>query len=82
MKIQTKAPTEIDFEAEGFMSGLEFHQQVLAPYNTEAQSMQHGSKLFCPCPAHLRDDDADFTVMRQLRAVAGETGDVDITARF
>ncbi|MHA2502669.1 MAG: Glu-tRNA(Gln) amidotransferase subunit GatE, partial [Candidatus Kariarchaeaceae archaeon] len=82
MKFDTKAPTEIDFEAEGFMSGLEFHQQVLAPYNTEDRSKEHGSKLFCPCPAHLRDDDPDFTVLRQLRAVAGETGDVDITAMF
>ncbi len=30
----------------------------------------------------LRDDKPDFTVKRKLRAVAGESGDVDIAAKF
>jgi len=80
--IEINAPKEIDFEAVGFMSGLEFHQQIKAPYDDSEDALEHGSKLFCACPAYLRDDDPDFTILRQLRAVAGETGDVDVSAMF
>lgn len=81
-KIKTKAPEKLDFTKEGLMVGLEFHQQVLAPYNDKDKSVTHGSKLFCPCPALLRDDDSDIKVTRKFRAVSGETGDIDITAQF
>ncbi|MHA2092616.1 MAG: Glu-tRNA(Gln) amidotransferase subunit GatE, partial [Candidatus Kariarchaeaceae archaeon] len=80
--MEIQAPTTIDFEKEGFIAGLEFHQQVLAPYEQEQRQLHHGSKLFCPCPAYLRDDDADITVLRMFRAVSGETGDIDISAAF
>lgn len=84
-KFNIKAPTELDFEKEGLMIGLEFHQQLLAPYfgeHSNAHLKKYGSKLFCPCPAVIRDDDPDFTVERQLRAVSGETGKIDIAAKF
>lgn len=85
MSIDQKAPTTMDFEKEGLMVGLEFHQQLLAPYfgtNSLTLERKHGSKLFCPCAAFIREDEPDFTVERQLRAVSGETGEVDIAARF
>ena len=47
MKFKTKAPTSIDFEKEGTMIGLEFHQQVLAPYGQDELNRKHGGKLFC-----------------------------------
>lgn len=52
----------------GIKCGLEIHQQL----NTK--------KLFCSCPSDLRDDKPDIVVKRRLRAVAGETGKIDIAA--
>ncbi len=50
--------------------GLEIHQQVA------------GRKLFCNCPAELAEENEKATriVKRELRAVAGETGELDIAA--
>ncbi len=48
--------------------GLEIHQQL------------EGQKLFCRCPTLLRDDKPEYTFRRQLRAVAGEQGQIDIAA--
>ena len=81
-EIDVKAPKSIDFDKEGLMVGLEFHQQILAPYNDNPDISKSGSKLFCPCAANLRDDDPHFTVIRKFRAVSGEIGEVDITAQF
>ncbi|MHA2029922.1 MAG: Glu-tRNA(Gln) amidotransferase subunit GatE [Candidatus Kariarchaeaceae archaeon] len=81
-EFEINAPTQLDFKKEGLVVGLEFHQQVLAPYNTADISQTHGSKLFCPCPALLRDDDSEIKVTRKFRAVSGETGDIDISAQF
>ncbi len=53
----------------GLKCGLEIHQQL------------EGKKLFCQCPTLLRDDKADFSVERQLRASAGEGGKVDVAAK-
>ncbi len=54
----------------GLKVGLEIHQQVA------------GKKLFCNCPAELAGDDEkpNLVVKRILRAVVGETGEVDIAA--
>ncbi len=52
----------------GLKCGIEIHQQL------------KGKKLFCSCPTTLRDDRADFTIRRKLRASAGESGKVDIAA--
>lgn len=54
----------------GFKCGLEIHQRL----NTK--------KLFCDCPSILRDEKPDFIIKRRLRAVAGESGEIDIAAKF
>ncbi|MCH8907243.1 MAG: Glu-tRNA(Gln) amidotransferase subunit GatE [Candidatus Heimdallarchaeota archaeon] len=81
-ELDNKAPTEFDFKKEGLMVGLEFHQQIDAPYDDTKLSQRYGSKLFCPCPAYLREDEPHYRVRRKFRAVSGETGDIDITAQF
>jgi Glu-tRNA(Gln) amidotransferase subunit E-like FAD-binding protein len=60
----------MDFKKIGFKSGLEIHQQL------------DSSKLFCSCPSLLRDDKPDFVIKRNLRAVAGENGEIDIAAFY
>jgi len=54
----------------GLKAGLEIHQQI------------DTNKLFCSCPSYLRSEKPDFTVMRRLHAVPGETGEVDIAVEF
>ena len=49
----------------GFKCGIEIHQQ-LDTY-----------KLFCSWPSVLREDEPQIIVRRMMRAVAGETGEVD-----
>ncbi|MBS3096659.1 Glu-tRNA(Gln) amidotransferase subunit GatE [Candidatus Woesearchaeota archaeon] len=61
---------QINYQELGFKCGLECHQQL------------EGKKLFCSCPTLNSDKEADIKVERKLRAVAGETGDVDIAAEF
>jgi len=51
-------------------SGLEIHQQL------------DTGKLFCRCPSILRNDNSDWIVNRKLHAVAGESGEVDIAAKY
>ncbi len=48
--------------------GIEIHQQL------------EGRKLFCNCPTILREDEPDFIIKRKLRAVAGESGIIDVAA--
>ncbi|MGY4884589.1 MAG: Glu-tRNA(Gln) amidotransferase subunit GatE [Nanobdellota archaeon] len=64
--------SEIDYSKLKFKSGLEIHQQLDA----------EGKKLFCDCPAVLRNDEPDFLVERRLHAVAGESGEVDRAAEY
>lgn len=61
---------EIDYNKVGLKSGLEIHQQL----NT--------SKLFCHCPSVLRKDEPDFVIKRKLHAVPGESGEVDVAAKY
>lgn len=61
---------EIDYQKIGFKSGLEIHQQL------------DTHKLFCNCPSVLRTDKPRFTVRRKLHAVAGESGKVDVAAKY
>jgi Glu-tRNA(Gln) amidotransferase subunit E-like FAD-binding protein len=63
---------EIDYTKLKFKSGLEIHQQLDAD----------GRKLFCDCPAVLRNDEPDFLVERKLHAVAGESGEIDKAAEY
>ncbi|RME77330.1 Glu-tRNA(Gln) amidotransferase GatDE subunit E, partial [Candidatus Woesearchaeota archaeon] len=58
----------MDWEKIGLTCGIEIHQQI------------EGHKLFCNCPTIIREDAADFSVMRKLRATIGETGEVDVAA--
>ncbi len=60
----------LNYDELGLMVGLEFHQQL------------DTTKLFCNCPSLIRTDDPDILVKRRLRAVAGETGEVDMAAAF
>jgi len=60
---------DIDYNKLGFKCGLEIHQQL------------EGKKLFCSCPTLNSDKDPDVKFERRLRAVAGETGEIDIAAK-
>jgi Glu-tRNA(Gln) amidotransferase subunit E-like FAD-binding protein len=60
----------MDYTKIGFKCGLEIHQQL------------EGFKLFCDCPTlNLRDTKPDICFERKIRAVAGETGEVDQAAK-
>jgi len=60
---------KVNYEKLGFKCGLEIHQQL------------EGKKLFCDCPTLNSNDEADVKFVRRLRAVAGETGEIDIAAK-
>lgn len=59
----------MDYARLGFRCGLEIHQQL------------EGKKLFCSCPTLNSDKEANIRFERRLRAVAGETGNVDVAAK-
>ena len=59
---------EIDYKKLGFKCGLEIHQQL------------EGKKLFCSCPTINSQKEPNVKFERRLRAVAGETGEIDIAA--
>ncbi len=59
---------KIDYEKIGLMCGIEVHQQI------------DTNKLFCSCPSIVRDDKHEYEVKRNLRAVVGETGEIDVAA--
>ncbi|MBD3262802.1 Glu-tRNA(Gln) amidotransferase subunit GatE [Candidatus Woesearchaeota archaeon] len=54
----------------GLKAGLEIHQQL------------DTNKLFCACPSVIRKDKPDLVVTRELRPLAGETGEIDPAAIF
>ncbi len=59
----------LDYEAVGFMSGLEVHQQLLTAH-----------KLFCRCPGGLYTREHDGEVLRHMRPTLSELGEYDGTA--
>ncbi|MBI2134750.1 Glu-tRNA(Gln) amidotransferase subunit GatE [Candidatus Woesearchaeota archaeon] len=59
---------ELNYNELGFKCGLEIHQQL------------EGKKLFCSCTTINSDKEPDVKFERRLRAVAGETGEIDIAA--
>ena len=64
---------KLDYTKLGFKAGIEIHAQL------------EGKKLFCDCPTCIRDpnvteDTPHFTISRKLKAVAGETGEIDAAA--
>ena len=58
-----------DYSNIGFKCGLEIHQQL------------DTRKLFCACPSIVHDEHPDIHVIRRLRAVSGEQGEVDQAAK-
>ena len=61
---------EMDYEKLGFKCGLECHQQL------------EGKKLFCNCHTLNIQKEPDIKFVRKLKAVAGETGDIDVAAEY
>jgi Glu-tRNA(Gln) amidotransferase subunit E-like FAD-binding protein len=61
---------EIDYKKLKFKSGLEIHQQL------------DTHKLFCSCPSIFRTDKPKETIKRKLHAVKGESGNIDVAAKF
>lgn len=61
--------SQADYEAVGFRSGLEIHQQLL----TE-------KKLFCRCPAGRYSRDFNAEILRHMRPTLSELGEYDGTA--
>ena len=59
----------LDYEAVGFISGLEVHQQLLTTH-----------KLFCRCPGGLYTQVHDGEVLRHMRPTLSELGEYDGTA--
>lgn len=58
----------VDYRKLGFKCGLEIHRQL------------ETHKLFCHCPSIVHDGNPTVFFERKLRAVAGETGVVDVAA--
>lgn len=61
---------ELNYGQLGFKCGLECHQQL------------EGKKLFCNCPTFNSDKEPDIKIVRKLKAVAGETGEIDVAAEY
>ncbi len=63
---------KIDYKALGFLCGLEIHQRL-----------QTDHKLFCRCASSIKEEGEHSSyVERKQRAVAGEMGNIDQSARF
>jgi glutamyl-tRNA(Gln) amidotransferase subunit E len=61
---------KLDYKKLGLKCGIEIHQQL------------DTHKLFCSCPSVIRDDEPDVIVERKLKAVVGETGEIDSAAAY
>ncbi len=59
------------YKSIGFMCGLEIHQRLAT-----------AEKLFCSCKADISEGEVVGEIERKQRAVAGELGDVDRSAKF
>jgi glutamyl-tRNA(Gln) amidotransferase subunit E len=58
----------MDYKKLGLKCGIEIHQQL------------DTHKLFCQCPSLIREDEPNIEVHRNLKAVVGETGEIDQAA--
>jgi Glu-tRNA(Gln) amidotransferase subunit E-like FAD-binding protein len=61
----------MDYKKIGFKCGIEIHNRL----NTE-------TKLFCGCKPRFSESKPILIIKRKLRAVAGETGQVDVAAMY
>ncbi len=59
----------LDYKGLGLKCGIEIHQQLT------------GKKLFCACSSAMREKPKS-EIVRRLRAVVGELGDVDVAAQY
>ncbi|MBD3204229.1 Glu-tRNA(Gln) amidotransferase subunit GatE [Candidatus Woesearchaeota archaeon] len=60
----------LDYQKLGFKCGVEIHQEL----NTK--------KLFCDCSTSLNEKKQICEINRKIRAVAGETGEIDSAAAY
>jgi Glu-tRNA(Gln) amidotransferase subunit E-like FAD-binding protein len=60
----------MNFKELEFKCGLEIHAQL------------DTGKLFCRCDSKVYGENKDFSLVRKIRAVAGETGKIDIAAAY
>jgi len=60
----------LNYKKLGFKAGIEIHQEL----NT--------NKLFCNCSTELSEKNLKSTTERKLRAVAGETGEIDLASMY
>jgi Glu-tRNA(Gln) amidotransferase subunit E-like FAD-binding protein len=60
----------MDYQKIELKSGIEIHQQLAT------------DKLFCGCPSAIRQDEPNFKIIRKLRPLAGELGEIDPAAIF
>lgn len=60
----------MNYEEIGLKIGLEIHQQL------------DTHKLFCKCPSIIKENNPDRIIKRNLFAVSGELGNIDIAALF
>jgi glutamyl-tRNA(Gln) amidotransferase subunit E len=61
---------DLDYAKLGFKAGIEIHQEL----NTK--------KLFCACDTSLNEANLVSETTRKLRAVAGETGEIDLASAY
>ncbi|MBN2423208.1 Glu-tRNA(Gln) amidotransferase subunit GatE [Candidatus Woesearchaeota archaeon] len=61
---------ELNYKELGFKCGIEIHQELST------------KKLFCECSSSLNEKNQTCEIKRKLRAVAGETGEVDEAAQY
>ena len=61
---------ELDYKKLGFKAGIEIHQEL----NTK--------KLFCNCESSLNEENLISKTERKMRAVAGETGEIDMASAY
>jgi len=61
---------KLDYKKLGFKAGIEIHQEL----NTK--------KLFCDCSSSMSEKNRISKTERKLRAVAGETGEIDLASSY
>lgn len=66
-----KKEPKFDFEKLGLKFGIEIHQRLATKH-----------KLFCNCDARISNEESDRTVIRKMRIVAGEMGEIDPAASY